>query len=202
MADLVGTQWGYNSGWNSGTIGDYHSYTAAADSSKYRTELEISIPAPSVGYKISKIIINVGLVYNGGGTTTLTGYMSETSPNIVSGPPTSYVTSATSDSVTLSSGGAMVTLEFTIPDSYNWTTAKTLSIWLCTSKSAVIEVWTKQTGNVTKASYTMTETPYGTVSIYNGTSWEQAIPYIYDGTGWKQAIPYIYNGTAWRICGG
>lgn len=41
----------------------------------------------------------------------------------------------------------------------------------------------------------------GMVKIYNGSGWQNAIPYVYNGSGWQQAIPYVYNGSGWQICG-
>lgn len=41
----------------------------------------------------------------------------------------------------------------------------------------------------------------GMVKIYNGSGWQNAVPYVYNGSGWQQAIPYVYNGSGWQICG-
>ena len=40
-----------------------------------------------------------------------------------------------------------------------------------------------------------------TVRIWNGSSFQQAIPYVYNGSTWKEASPYIYNGTSWKKVG-
>lgn len=40
--------------------------------------------------------------------------------------------------------------------------------------------------------------PKSFVKIWDGTQWQQAIPYIYNGTEWKQTMPYIYDGEEWK----
>ena len=40
--------------------------------------------------------------------------------------------------------------------------------------------------------------PKSFVKIWDGTQWQQTIPYIYNGTEWKQTMPYIYNGEKWK----
>lgn len=198
MANMSGTIYTYNGGWVSGSIGSRNGYVSTASSTSVRTRITFSVAAPSSGYYISSLSITMGLVFNGGGTTTITGYLYTSDPGTsVSGPPSGYIASATSSTITLGASGTPFTLTWNVSNQ-KWTTAKTLWVWFCTSKSAHIEIWTYKSGNVPTPTYTTTTAILGIVKIWTGSAWKDAIPYIYNGSAWKQAIPYVWNGSAWK----
>ena len=58
-----------------------------------------------------------------------------------------------------------------------------------------------QAADNSTGSKTITLPSVGTVRIFSGGEWKQAIPYIYSGGEWKQAIPYVYSSNTWKISG-
>ena len=75
------------------------------------------------------------------------------------------------------------------------TAHKTVTGWCWVSVSAV-----SSGSKSVSVSYTVPKMD-GMVKIYNGSGWQNAVPYVYNGSGWQQAIPYVYNGSGWQICG-
>lgn len=202
LTTLTGTLYSYNSGWTSGNIGSTVGYVSVSDSTAARTYLKFTIPAPSAGYKIKTITLQIGLVFNNGGSTTLTGYLYTTEPNQVTDPPSGYIATATTGTYTLSSSGENKSMTFTIPDSYRWTTSQTVYVWLCTSLKGYIQVWAKDNSSGSDwlvPRYKTEDTPAGVVRIRVGTEWKMAIPYVRVGSSWKQAIPYVRVGDKWKI---
>lgn len=202
MAAITGTIYTANGGrWYSGSIGSKNGYVAAASNTSYRTRINFSITAPSTGYKISVLSVTMGFLRNGStnASSTISGYLYTSDPGTsISGPPSGYVASYTTSSITTSSSGASFTLNFNV-SALNWTTAKTLWIWFATGTNALYEIWTYKSANIPAPVYSFTEEPNGLVRIYTSSGWQMAIPYVYS-SGWKQAIPYVYS-SGWKQSG-
>ena len=199
---LSGTLYSYNGGWSSGAIGSKVGYVSIDSSTAARTYLCFTVPAPSVGYKIETITLQIGLVYEGGGTTKLTGYLytTELSQDQVSGPPEGYIASATTAEYSLSVNGENQSMTFEIPSNLRLTTAQTFYVWLCTSTKGWIQVWAEDNfsgSDFLVPRYKTTDVPAGVVNIYTTSGWKKAIPWIYTNGAWHQAIPYIYNN-GWK----
>lgn len=42
----------------------------------------------------------------------------------------------------------------------------------------------------------------GTVKVWNGSSWVDAVPYVWNGSNWVIAVPYVWNGSQWKMTTG
>lgn len=198
----------YNNGWVTCTVGTNAGYISTRGNEDAGGSIQPIKVSPSTGYKITDFKFDFGLVGNSTSTSvTIYAYAFDTLAHAKAG----YLDSATtgllaSGSASYKPGSSGVNASITL-STFNITAETTIYILLFSStkyhNSSYLQYWTKVSGNVSsKPTGSITETPNGTVRIYNGSSWVLAIPYIYNGTEWKQAIPYVHNGTEWKICGG
>lgn len=200
MATLTGTIYDGNEGWSSGAIGSKSAYLSATDET-YKAKIKFSITNPSTGYKISQISITIGLVKtSGSASTSLIGKLYTSDPGDSGG--TGYIVTATSESKNTNVSGAMYTLTFNIPSNTRLLSGQNLWIWFNTTDTALYQLWTQTSGNVTAPTYSVNYAPDGTIWIYNSSNWNRALPWIYTSSGWKQAIPWIYTSSGWKQCGG
>lgn len=89
-------------------------------------------------------------------------------------------------SITLNGTGVTATSSV-ITENISYGTIKNFSGWAS---------YTGGSGTTYKSTISFTASPTA-VKIYNGSTWQTAIPWVYDGSTWKQATPWIYNGTKW-----
>lgn len=95
--------------------------------------------------------------------------------------------------------GTTITLKATANAGYKFVRWQSSNTSLVSNKTVASTTFSMPAGNITM---TPVFEVNGTVRIYNGSSWQLAIPYIYNGSSWQQAIPYVYNGSSWKQCGG